>query len=327
LSLDKSNRRERPGVLTLSFYTRRLFRLYPVIIVSALIGLALVVVFRGSTTSQIASTWYRGFFAGAQPNLKEALWSAFTISPQYNQFAWSLRVEFIVSIVMPLLYLAMRNRIGAAIFIAAIFALSRIDAPGLTGGYVHGYIASYLTCFVIGFIIGKLPAIIETRATEERRGRICDWMAIFAIVPLLLARPLLHENHEQLSVLVEAFASVPIIFGVYYLASGRFYRFCNHAAIRYLGSISYSLYMLGSASIFVSVRAVSYLYGDDFIAEHALLANFSAALVALSIAVVVSSPCYRFVEIPLMNLGKRLGDSIGSKLSRRSEVTADATKA
>ncbi|MDR6381843.1 acyltransferase family protein [Paraburkholderia caribensis] len=327
LSLDKSNRKERPSVLTVSFYIRRLFRLYPVIVVSALIGLALVVVFHGSTTGQLTSTWYRGFFAGAQPSLREALWSALCISSQYNQFAWSLRVEFIVSIVMPLLYLAMRSRVGAAIFIAFIFVLTRIDVPGLTGGYVHGYMASYLTCFVIGFMIGKLPAIINTRAMERRRGRVCDLAALSALVPLLVARPLLGENHAQLSVLVEAVASVPIIFGVYYLASGRFYRFCNHAAIRYLGSISYSLYMLGSAAIFVSVQVISKLYGDDFIGAHALLANFSATLVALALAVVISSPCYHFVEIPLMNLGKRLGNSVGSKLSRRSGMTADVTKA
>ena len=129
LSLDKAFRKARPSLLAPigAFYIRRVSRLYPIIFFAVGIGFVLSRTLKLLPPPEGVSTWYQAFFPlGAQASLGQAVRDVLLIGDQFNQFAWSLRLEFLMSLLMPFLFLAMRRTASSVAFFLTLLLIDRL---------------------------------------------------------------------------------------------------------------------------------------------------------------------------------------------------------
>jgi len=314
LSLDKAFERSNGTARTLiiAFYVKRFFRLFPIIFASTLLGYAALSAVYTVQPAAITSNWFKLFYAvaGPSPRLTDALRSAITVGNEFNHFAWSIRVEFLASILMPAVYLAARQRRTLVAFTLCIVALHFIDLQATTGNYVYQWFPTFMLCFMMGTAIGLLPRAIKRWTSAVRADYLCDTACLVCFVILITARPLMGTSHWQAASFIEGLAAVPIIFCIYYSPAGRVFEFCNHRIMTFLGRVSYSLYMVSSICIYVSVLAVVAVFGDG--PRFGILRDLATLCVALPLTITIAWSCYFLIESPFMRLGKSAAERIES---------------
>jgi len=223
LSVDKELTKVSPIRLILGFWLKRLFRLFPVIFVAAFLGM-LVANLIPQVEDQYTTTWVKGFFPQEEYSLYDAFIQAITIDSDLNKFAWSLRLEAIISVIFPLIYLATRQITTTLLLVLAILATWSIKFQVVTNGIVHGYFAAYVGCFTLGIWIGviakKFKHSIFSAKTQQRNY---DAHIITALIVLIAIRPLAGQQYEKMAIAVDALASMVIIFLIHYIQRGRIY--------------------------------------------------------------------------------------------------------
>jgi peptidoglycan/LPS O-acetylase OafA/YrhL len=116
--------------------------------------------------------------------------------------------------------------------------------------------------------------------------------------------------------MVETLAALPIIYVVYYVDEGPLQWFCTLRFVRFLGRISYSLYIL-SALLIHGIGSVMLLtIPASFITAHGLLMNVMAAAVLFSLACLLGRLTFHFIEQPFMAYGHRVNAIVHSKVDQ-----------
>jgi peptidoglycan/LPS O-acetylase OafA/YrhL len=158
---------------------------------------------------------------------------------RYNlvPFLWSLNVEVGGSLMIPLIYFACRRYVTALLLLAVLY----FSFPMLTSLLPRGY-ASFnsfytMTCFVVGCLIGFIGTDLPPKPAWLNREAI-SFCAFFI---LILARWIMPSTAS--SFYVESIASGVIIYNVYYHPGDIIPRFCNRPFVKFMGEISYSLYV------------------------------------------------------------------------------------
>lgn len=304
LSLDKEITKLTPARLAFAFLLKRLFRLFPVIFVAAFLGM-LVANAINQVESPYTTAWVKGFFPQGEYTITDAFIKSITVDSELNKFAWSLRLEVIISVIFPLIYLAVRQLVTTILLMLVILATWNIQFNLLTGGMVHGYFSVYVACFSLGTLIGIIARKFKSRIFKAGIGqRNHDMHILLAFVALISVRPLAGHQYEKIAILIEALASMPIIFLIYYANHGRVYRFCNTRIVKFLGRISYSLYMVSSVSIYMAIACLAYLF--EHVQHLGLMMNVLTTTIAAAISIMLATVCHYMIEDPCTNLGKKL---------------------
>lgn len=307
------------GTVLPAYYVKRLFRLWPTIILACL----LMFFYQRSGfppgIGDAYSDWFRELLPekrGLQNLRSNILLARFNLNP----FLWSLAIEVIGSILLPVFYLMGRRIFTTYLLILAFYTLMVAwpagYAPEIWKWSFVPLRFQFVFCMAIGVIVAFSYDTLSRLSLPIGRNAIIAT----AIVVLLGARWVMPIS---LSLVVESLASSVIIFIVYYFQEGPVQRFCNLRIVKFYGAISYSFYLMSLFSIHVAGIVVADTLGHEFLAGHGLLGVVLVFVFALAICTPLSWLSYSVVERPFMRLGRQLAARITGPQSREQQVAAD----
>jgi peptidoglycan/LPS O-acetylase OafA/YrhL len=279
----------------LRFYTRRFFRIHPPYVVAALVAFATSPLWTAPPEAALANAarhWI-GVRVGAAELLPYLAFpgNAGGLLP----VGWTLGVEMVFSALLPLLLLAARPARGLPLLAAGCVLLLA------TPRGVHWYTLD----FALGIAVYRERAAIASAVERIPAG--ARWAILLAAAWLFAAPPvagaagavggLVAERFHPQGLFWMALASGLFVVGA--IAEPRFAGALATRPCRFLGRISYSLYLLHHTVIKLVAGPVLSL--DGAVRVPLLFA------VVIGLTIAVSIPCQRFVEQPSMDLGRRLG--------------------
>jgi peptidoglycan/LPS O-acetylase OafA/YrhL len=199
----------------------------------------------------------------------------FTNYDWYNAVYWTLAIEFQFYLIIALIFPIWNKGTGYAIGTACCFSCLAF----LQGVFPHVGVLSKAPLFAAGML-----ALTALRAETARVRYLA-----FATAAILVS---IHElaTHDD-GVGLVAIATVAVI--VWWVAPV--------TPLRYLGTISYSLYVSHYPIIFLTNQTARHYLGDE---GHPLL--YVVALGNFVLTLVVANYMYRFIEKPTQELSKKI---------------------
>lgn len=278
------------------FVIRRVFRIYPTYLVAVTIGAILMTLLSHGPLTGL-SDWSAQFW-NRPLTWKIVLDHVFLMASDGDNYidtpVWSLVVEMHASLIFPLLILAIRRSAVATLSAALALALvgdwaARIDPRGFP------FLTSFATtlCYLWLFVVGALMA-----QHRERLG------TMIAQVPVVLQAAILAAGLVALNAIWqfgsdEIWRFVAQMGAIVLVAAAAFAswvrRALDIAPLRWLGKISYSLYLIH----FIVLFTVLYAFRAEV--------TFVRVVIAVPIlSMLAASLLYRFVELPSIAWGHRV---------------------
>jgi peptidoglycan/LPS O-acetylase OafA/YrhL len=279
------------------FAIRRVLRIYPPYLAAVTIGMILMTLLSHGPLEGL-SDWTKQFW-NRPLDWKTVADHVFLMASAGDNYidtpVWSLVVEMHISLLFPLLILALMQ--SEALTLVVALALALVGDWGVQqdpGNHIHPFLTSFATSasFLWLFVIGAMMA----------RHRD-DLAALAKRTPVLLQLLVLAGGLVALNAIWQFGAGEPYRFleqaGAVVLVAcaafmGWFQRLLDIAPLRWLGKISYSLYLIH----FVVLFAVLYAFRPEI-----TLLRLVIVVPVLSIA--AAALLYRFVEVPSIAWGHR----------------------
>ena len=273
------------GSISLSgFYIRRAFRILPpavfylIMLVVLRIAIALPVGYPEIGSALLFLRNYTISFQHFQ-----------TIYPGYTSHFWSLAVEEHFYLLLPglLVFCPRRWRVPSLLSLAALVALHRAFHNPATQSQFHTDVR------LDALLIPAAIAILLRRS--DIRAKLIPWLRFWPAIALLLVAIISFDRPSRFVPLALAWLMPVLLLGTMLRPRSLFARFLELAPLRYIGRLSYSIY-LWQQLFFVSH------YGSPS-AHIALLQRWPACLIMTMVAALFS---YYFVEQPFLRLGRRV---------------------
>jgi peptidoglycan/LPS O-acetylase OafA/YrhL len=286
---------DRTGRIALtSFYKRRVFRILPamylvlaVAIVLNLLGLLKnTMTLAGAAASSLQFTNYWIILNGRDD------------LPVGMNALWSLNVEEHFYLLFPLLFIVMskwltrRQQLVILLALCACFMVWRVYLNLTGAGIDRTYLATDTRADSI--LWGCLFAIGWNPATGNGLPKAKQWASGYFLAGaagLYFVRESSARFADTVGYTVEAVSLMLIFTAVISAPTSLFGRILNWRPLAFLGVLSYSLYLIHRLVLF-------------FVAEHTNLSTVPVAAVSFVVSLVLSYVVYRFVEKPMIRLGK-----------------------
>ncbi len=268
------------------YLIKRIIRLYPVYLFTiSLIAIFTKIGFEYRTFPH-ASTWYH-WWMNFNLDWVEFLKNTLFIHINLGGVTWTLRVIFIVSFFMPLLYL-LSTKATALVNLCFAFALiylsfHQLNIPGFRD-------LRYLYMFYFGLI---LPMY------EEYFKKI-PFYIFYSLLPFLLICLLVvrYQTDEYIGGVFETVASW-IIFGfVVYQPTIKVFRFLENKFFLFLGRISYGLYLVHFSVLYCLARIMFQYFPQINYSQHYLATHLVLLIISLLITIPISIFVHQYVETP-----------------------------
>jgi peptidoglycan/LPS O-acetylase OafA/YrhL len=270
--------------VALAYWIKRLSRLYPLLILAAVLAWALQVAVYHHAQFATATAWLNADYRVPLAP-RDLVRNALGVDSSLNSPAWSIKVEIIESALFPLLFILSRR--GPAI-VAATFAvlLALLVLPHGSGSTIAD-LRDFTLCFFIGALI---PRYTKPLAVVVAPGSVIAALFVFCTAQWM---------HGPGGALAEIASASFLIIAAYH----RPIRFIDRP-LRKLGEISYSIYLLHvpiiMAIVYVwSPGSVNWIYGTLMIIALTLIVTLPAAYLS-----------YTFFERPLERAGRRLAKGL-----------------
>lgn len=280
-----------------SFYLRRFFRIAPLFYV--MLGVWMIYSRLESPTYAVGPFEFLlnvSFLFGLVPGREESLVAA----------GWSIGIEVLFYLIFPVVAAIVTTPMAAAIAFVVFAVVSSLTFNKLQsldiGFYAYGNLLTHLPFFLCGVLVyliwRKDGFRVRRVAGASLLGGVAfaSWMLIYwpAAYAFLV-------SYHVVDLVRAAWALVlgSLILAICYWPSP----VVTNRVTRYLGTISFSLYLLHPFVIAVSMdqqRRMASALGDGFLALGARLLFVFAVVIGLAVLT------FRFVEKPGMTLGKRL---------------------
>lgn len=286
--------------VTPSYFVSRLTRLYLPIWGSLVVALALTFL-RPERLSASANWWLKGNYdtitaegVFRSPEQATTLLSELPLLVTYdnlysnwlNSSLWSMKIEVLASLLLIVFVVGSRKPL---LFLAGFIAIQLI--PGL-----NPVAAQYLQ-FLTFFAAGAWLAVSRIRAGRVMANVLVLLSALLFTLPWIL-RGISHPLASPLlDLALGLIAAIALGFGV--LGDSDFSRFLSGPVPQYLGSRSYSLYLVHAPVItLVAFWVVNWVERSPL--------WFAVAPGAVIAALVLAEVFYRLVEKPSLHLSRRL---------------------
>lgn len=267
------------AAIAVRFTIRRFFRIYPVLLFA------------------IAFTAFALLLAGREVTSTAIVQNIVLYDATVNGGTWTLNVEMIAVVLLLLAFAAYRLFGETGLVASLVIMLAIVHAPPLKGYLV--YFRGNFFCFAFGMLI-------PTRVGDwiYRRLPSASWPVLLLIV--LFVRHLFIGVHRVPSLAQETAAALLILL-LYHNDAGAFGRFLARPSSVFLGSISYSLYLLNVPFLLLVERFAP--------VAHPLLYGFISGTVVAALTIPVAYLALNWIEKP--------GISLGRKLTRRRAPLAE----
>jgi peptidoglycan/LPS O-acetylase OafA/YrhL len=273
---------------TAAFWIRRLFRIAPAMWLTVVLAYVVAIHYRMPT---------------AQPDL---FLNALMFDGKYLLGTlWTLSVEMGCALLFPLLYWLERNN-GLAVNLLVLCGLAWMMGIGAVPEW-----ARYLVFFHGGLMV-------------DRIGRLPKWSLYIALAAYAVAPPLCSVLGLSILIWLRVVGIASVIILAFVVHQGAFGKLLTAQPIRFLGRISYSVYLLHFVLISVVMNEVvvpiSGKHPQNVVGYQAL-----CALIVVPVTVLLSHGLYSLVERPFNRLGARIASLSFSV--RRTAVEAAARPA
>lgn len=285
----------------ISFFVKRLIRLYPVYLFIVLITTLYMKFGFVYQTFPYSSTWFN-WWMNFQMTFKEFILNVFFIHAYVGGVTWTLRVILITSFIFPVFYLLNKKTtwwmdvIMTGLLMYLSFTLLNIE------GFRD---LRYLYMFYMGLMIPKF---------KDMFSAIPNWFAYISLpVAIIILLGYRYLTNEYTGGLVESIISFYIIGIAAYGSKVTFLNFLESKILMFYGKISYSLYLIHFSVLYVFGRTMfiflpSLPYKDHYLIIHICLFVLST-IVATGISVLI----YRFIELPSHTLASNIGKRISKE--------------
>lgn len=290
-----------------NFFLRRFFRIAPMFYVALTFSLihkfAVTHTFGGVTFPQLAATVL--FLNGWHPH-----WINSIVTGQ-----WSVAIEMMFYLALPLLAKVVRDSVQALwLFLitlvssVAIYSVMASWAPAENSeewfNFIFYWLPAQTPVFALGIVLYFQWLKIETGEMNPRMGRWFLWSG------LLLTAIATQGGYRFLPMHV-VFSIAFVLFALGLAMKPN--RFFVNPAIRAIGNVSYSFYLTHAPVMRVMTAILNRVYRATH-TEPPALAQYAALWIFGGLATfAVSLLCFRFVEKPGMDLGKRIIKNLESQ--------------
>jgi peptidoglycan/LPS O-acetylase OafA/YrhL len=279
-----------------AFILRRIFRIWPPYLVVLAVSALLYSHYQRAYSSFPATVprqndWLHSLWGrpmGWVDFFKDSFLLGMRMEMQFLPQAWTLSVELALSLLVPVGILLAARSSAWLVF----FTLFAIHALG---------VSPFLFDFVLGILLAKHHQALTRWLRVQRFHRAMAWL-IGLFLYTIGDTFEVWINPNDLGWLTGLGCGLLLLCS---MASVKFQRILSFPTLRYLGKVSYSIYLIhfavliNATPLFLSLLDAS---DDGFI--FAWWLGFAATLVG---SVSLAGLSYRFVEVPSMAMGKRLG--------------------
>jgi peptidoglycan/LPS O-acetylase OafA/YrhL len=282
----------------LSYCIRRFFRLYPAVLFSIAFALATALfIYPIAQTWRLHNTdWIFNTFtdALAHKSPRFIFLNLALIHNDLNSPLWTIRVEFICSLLLPFVILIVRNNIGVlvAMTLASGYIFWKVFDLDLTYNLLG--ILGYLFPFLLGYMISVYTpslALLSRKNTEYLLSGLA--LGLFAACVLKSYLAVCCILALALAVLVPC-------------NNIRIRNFLESNPLQFLGKISFSFYLLNTPIILCIYTAMSYLTPKILIINNGFIPGLIIFIISVTVTIPISALSERFVEVPFNNMGHRL---------------------
>jgi peptidoglycan/LPS O-acetylase OafA/YrhL len=296
------------------FVIRRIFRIYPTYLVAITIGMVLMTLLSHGRLQGL-SDWTTNFWnrpldwkiIGDQIFLMASDGDNYIDTP-----VWSLVVEMHASLIFPLMIAAIEWSELGAFALALALALfgdwaARLDPGGHPFLTSFATSASFLWLFVAGAMMARHRAALQAAVA---RVPVLLQLAVLA-VSLVALNCFWQFGADEKWRFVQQSGAVSLVFCAAFMAFMK--RILDVGVLRWLGKISYSLYLIH----FIVLYTLLYAFRSEV--------TFARVVIAVPVlSILAAALLYRFVEVPSIAWGHRYSNARGSRLSPRAAEAIDA---
>jgi peptidoglycan/LPS O-acetylase OafA/YrhL len=283
------------GFSLIGYLLGRVWRIWPPYLAALFISILLHQLYQ-ATADFLPSTIPRQndwlpLLWGRDPNWENVYKDSFLLGMKMDTFflpqAWTLNIELALSFLVPLGILAAARHSAWLVF----FFLFAIKPLGLTPYLIH---------FMLGILLAKHHS--ELVGCLQQRGAYRKLLWLLAILLYTSGTTLNYPLPGALLSWMAALGSALLLLNT--MASARSKNLLNLPLLRYVGKISYSIYLLHFAVLFTATPR--FLVWLDASPKWFVPAWWLGLLFTIVGSIAVSALSYRWVEMPSMAIGKRL---------------------
>lgn len=289
------------------FVIRRLFRIYPAHVV-VLLAIFLVIAACGVVNPRDfvnASAWYNWFYL-TEPDAVLVLKNACLWDISLNPVTWTLQVEMVVALFFPLLHRISRLNAGGVLshlsMLALLISLALLFADNYFIANVYKFHIGLLIPVLLGMLDRRLPA---RGAMMGRKPGVIISVVIMLVLPQWL-------GDGGASDLLRSLGAGWLI-TVLMLPDGR--GVFRSAILKKLGRYSYSFYLLHFPALWFSFYLLNqYPSTMGLIEAHTFAVAGVMCIATIAIAYYGAAACYRVIEKPFMNRGRRVAEFVAGSV-------------
>jgi peptidoglycan/LPS O-acetylase OafA/YrhL len=283
------------------FYVRRVFRIYPALWAAIAVGVFYMLTVKLLSAPQM-SPWMAKYYDSSGLNLTTIAASIAGLDAHLLPTAWTITIEIVASVVLPLFVWVL-----CSARIAAISLLVVMTVVSFSFGVNARQVPLYMVDFVLGAMLATSPWLQGIRIGTMGA-------AISAIVLMFFRRLWNWDYHDPLPSFVEALASVVLISAI---TQHRVQWLKNQTLVK-IGDWSYSIYLLHLPIALIATRIMCHLAGDT----HSDLLSFAIMVLTVGVTLPLSALAYRYIEAPGIALGVRVFQALEGRIFPRMQKAA-----
>ena len=266
---------------------RRVFRIYPTVIVSTLVLSIVLLIWKPPLTKSL----FLNFWINGNITLLSVLKQLFFVK-FINPVTWTLRMELVCSLLLPPALLVERLRPALLPVILAILIGAAFLLPSLISIVV-----------MPAFFLGYLLPISRDWWQRWERGPVVE-ITILLIGILLLLTPRSFSSTLSIVTLLEAIGACIIVGTIVYGRDLPIYKIFDQLLIKEAGRVSYSYYIYHPLCLFTVAHLLLPVLPENFFSDAPVLAALVLWLVSSALAFPIAWLAYAHVEKPFINYAK-----------------------
>ena len=287
-----------------SFYARRVLRIFPAYYVVLGVAAATVGIDYLPAFALYMMNWGIFFLTWMEPDLAGVAWEP---TRMYGVHFWSLCVEEQFYLVFPLLFFCLRPGRTRLYWLLALWGACigfRFLCAAFVPKAAYGLIPLVCGEYLVAGAVGAVVFAGTSGAAERLRAAARQWMfpvgLALVIALFALSWPetpsidhVMHPPHMQTLL---ALAFLAIVLGLWETDNRWVLGFFNFAPFRYLGKISYGLYL---------IHLFMWSLLDWLSAHSSLMRELPPDAARFGLTVLLATAMWRLVEAPILKLKRR----------------------
>jgi peptidoglycan/LPS O-acetylase OafA/YrhL len=281
------------------FVVRRLFRIVPAFWFSLLVVLLyLTVLYPGHAVMPGASDWFNRWYSDPL-SIQTIVENATFVSPWLNPNAWTLKVEILASLLLPLIVWGIGTK-GVARSVLMLVGSIALAVACRNGPTAPSDLTHYVFMFVVGALVARHSGAVRQSLIDS------NVFVVACIVPIVLASacfPLIHPLFADFLVVA---GTAGIICALSRGSEAKALSILSAGWARFLGRISYSFYLLHFIALYATGTVLLHVLPSEIVLRWPLAVMIGGCLISIAVAVPLALLAFNWVEKPFTLIGRRV---------------------